>query len=369
MKEISAWPGPPVACSGKLATSRTLVAGGGLMAELSWSDDQWRKVKEGVRDAFAKASVSSQFLLRYGPLPGSAEIVRNELVGVDPDQKTPTLKLEADHATVNRRFVNLTVRVELTSEQIAEDGLSNAMLLFRRAGNILALEEDRVVFSGFKRGFPSEDSRYVVNGDFEPQIGLADLPARRSFAPLILPTADSELGEAVVEAIVRATGRLENDSHPAPFACVLGSSLFASAHRPTPSLVLPADRITPLLSGGPLLRSGMLDAPTEANSRRGGNSGIVVSQAANAVDVVVAVEPTVQFLQRQPNARFLFRVYERFVLRIRDQNLGPTLGLPFAGFRLGPSAAERLVERETVELNKRLEEERRSSIIRQEWGL
>jgi hypothetical protein len=81
------------------------------------------------------------------------------------------------------------------------------------------------------------------------------------------------------------------------------------------------------------------------------NTGIVVSRAGDTVDVVVATEPTVQFLQRTDNARFLFRVYERFVLRIRDRNQPP-----MAGFRVGPTAADRAAERNILRANALLRE-------------
>ena len=102
--------------------------------------------------------------------------------------------------------------------------------------------------------------------------------------------------------------------------------------------MLPADRITPMLKGGPLLRSGQMDVGT----------GIVVSQAGNTIDVVVGTEPIVQFLQRTGQARFLFRVYERFVLRIRDQNPDQR---PVAGFRIGPNGVQRDEERNTLQAN------------------
>ena len=71
------------------------------------------------------------------------------------------------------------------------------------------------------------------------------------------------------------------------------------------------------------MRSGKMD----------GTTGIVVSLAGNAVDIVVGTPTTVQFLQRMTNAKFLFRVYERFVLRIRDED-----NPPLAGFRIPPAA-------------------------------
>jgi hypothetical protein len=70
-------------------------------------------------------------------------------------------------------------------------------------------------------------------------------------------------------------------------------------------------------------------------------AGIVVSLAGNAVDIVVGTPPTVQLLQRMPDAKFLFRVYERFALRIREAKP------PVAGFRIPidrVSEAQRLEE-------------------------
>ena len=68
---------------------------------------------------------------------------------------------------------------------------------------------------------------------------------------------------------VQRIGELEVNSHPGPFACISGARSFVKAHTPVASLmVLPADRITPLLNG-PLLRSGQM-AQT---------AGIVVSLA------------------------------------------------------------------------------------------
>jgi uncharacterized linocin/CFP29 family protein len=291
------------------------------MAELNWSDTQWQKVKDAVTEAFGNASVASALLPMYGPLPAGTETVRNErLAGPLP----VTVTLDAAHDAVNLRLVSLTVNAELSSEQVGDETLSNALLVFRQAANILALEEDRIVFAGFGRGFTNENSPCVVN-QVDPQMGLADLPARRGFPGLGVLPPGGTLGQLVVAAVVQAMDTLEGNSHPAPFGCVLGNRLFEAVHEPSASLVLPADRITPLLKGGSLLRSGRIAPET----------GIVVSLASKAVDLVVGTPPTVQFLQRQADARFLFRVHERFVLRIRD-----VVRLPVAGFRIRPDVNE-----------------------------
>jgi uncharacterized linocin/CFP29 family protein len=296
------------------------------MAELNWDDAQWQKVNEAATEAFNKASVAGAFLPMYGPLAGSAEVVRNERLQLQ-EQKDITLTrltvtLDKDHESVNLKLVNMTVNVELSSEQVADETMSNALLTFRRAANILALEQDRVVFAGYLRGFVRENSKIIVN-TVSPQKGLADLFARSEFATLSLTPGDRD-GKLVVTAVVNAMTTLEGRSNPAPFACVLGNILYEAVHDPSASLVLPADRVTPLLRGGPLLRSGGIDPET----------GIVVSLAGKVVDVVVGTPPTVQFLQRTTDAKFLFRVYTRFALRIRDKARSPV-----AGFRIQPDPA------------------------------
>jgi uncharacterized linocin/CFP29 family protein len=301
------------------------------MAELNWSDSQWQRVKDAVTEAFGKASVASAFLPMYGPLTGSTEIVRNVRLIQDRASTPPTIRLDSDHPDANLKLLNLTVKVELSSEHVADEKLWDAMFAFRKAANILAQEEDRIVFEGFGQNPRGADSQSVAN-NVDPQRGLADLPARRRFSGF---DVTNSLGRAVVSAVVEAVQRLEDSFNPGPFACVLGNTLFEAVHNPSRSLALPAERITPLLKGGALLRSGTMDNST----------GIVISLAGNAVDIVVGTPPTVQFLQRKEDAKFLFRVYERFVLRIKDKTTPPV-----AGFRIRPSAQQRTAERDRLDL-------------------
>ena len=273
------------------------------MPELSWTDAQLQKIDDAVAEAFGKASVATAFLNPcYGPLGGGAETVRNERLV----QREDTVRLEVNHDSLNLRLVNLLVHVDLSSEQVADETMSNALLAFRRAANILAQEEDRIVFDGYGRG--GVDSIFVSNHP-RPQKGLADPLQRLAFTPI------KNDGPSVVPAVVGAISQLEDQSNPGPFACILGNELFKAVHTPDDSLVLPADRITPIVNG-PLLRAGTMNP----------YSGIVVSLAAKAVDIVVGTPPTVQFLTRTHEGRFLFRVYERFVMRLRDTEHPPVAG-------------------------------------------
>src|SRR5262249_45478086 len=107
-----------------------------------------------------------------------------------------------------------------------------------------------------------------------------------------------------------AIAGLEGKGHLGPFALVLGSRLFIAAHSPEPnSLVVPADRIKPLLEG-PMLRSSTIYK----------DEGVIVSLAGDPVDLVVASDIAVQFLQITLEPRYVFRVAQRFTLRIKQRH-------------------------------------------------
>jgi uncharacterized linocin/CFP29 family protein len=302
-------------------------------SQLGWSDAQWEKVNTAVTEAFTKASVAGAFLPCYGPLAASAENVRAVTLSLEIKKDRSIITVQDD--TTSKLF-NLTVRVQLSSEQVADDALSSAVLAFRRAANTLALVEDEIIFNGFDpsvkvgtqvaralQGAPPPNDRIrlaarthsVVANAPDFLDGLAAHPdqANANQARVELrqtgpgPKTVQNDGPALVNQIAASIASLEAVSNPGPFACVLGHELFITAYDPSSSLVLPADRITPML-GGPLLRSGSMEP----------NHGIVVSLASDAIDIVVATPPTVQFLQRTENSKYLFRVYERFMLRVKD---------------------------------------------------
>jgi uncharacterized linocin/CFP29 family protein len=75
-------------------------------------------------------------------------------------------------------------------------------------------------------------------------------------------------------------------------------------------MVLPQDRILPFLGGGALLRSSVLAA----------QSGVVIALGGAPIDLVVGTDVSVSFLQVTPDPWFVFRVYEKMVLRIKQSD-------------------------------------------------
>ena len=122
---------------------------------------------------------------------------------------------------------------------------------------------------------------------------------------------DASLGNNIVSAVSQGIGRLESKGHFGPFAIVLGQQLFSAVQTPNPaSLVLPQDRILPFLSGGPLLRSTLLP----------GSMGVLVALGGTPLEIVVATDMSINFLQVSADPLFVFRIYEKLALRIRYQD-------------------------------------------------
>lgn len=115
-----------------------------------------------------------------------------------------------------------------------------------------------------------------------------------------------------MRGIAQAIGLLEAQGQFGPFAVVLDQALFLVAQTPTAALVLPQDRILPFLGGGPLLRSSTL------NVARGVRSGVVVALGGEPVELVIATDVCVQFLQVTAEPVFVFRVCEKMALRIKE---------------------------------------------------
>jgi uncharacterized linocin/CFP29 family protein len=113
----------------------------------------------------------------------------------------------------------------------------------------------------------------------------------------------------LVAGVAQAILDIEARGQFGPYALVLGPGLFLIAETPDPSsLVLPQDRIIPLLGGGSLLRSSALQQ----------FEGVVVALGGSAIELVVATDLSLQFLQVTVDPVFIFRVFEKIELRIKD---------------------------------------------------
>jgi uncharacterized linocin/CFP29 family protein len=279
-------------------------------SQVPWSDEQWDLVKRAIQEEANRTRVAATFLPLFGPLPASADFVRKEEIKIG-DQisiaDTDTIKLPT-----------LQVKVHLRGAQMADPELTSALAMFRRAANLLARLEDALIFNGqpAESEAPGGGPRKIweVRGGQKSRGLLAD-------GPPSVETAAT--GESLVAAVSKAIGELEANGHFGPFAVALGQGLFLAAQTPNDkSLVLPQDRIIPFLGGGgSLVRSSTLPP----------DKGVVVALGGAPVELVIATDVSLNFLQVAPDPMFVFRVYEKMVLRIKESDAIIALIPPAAG--------------------------------------
>jgi uncharacterized linocin/CFP29 family protein len=330
--------------------------------QVPWSDEQWARVNQVIQEEAKRARVAATFLPLYGPLDADADFVRRQDIFYSATGTTrAAAAAEANRALQDYtnamavpnyanalaaqeryartqailgrerlgiddrdtiRLATLQVLVPVRNAQMADPEMTSVLALFRRAANVVARLEDAIVFRGLA-------PNATVTGGFAPPAGVIGLPgiwqitgaeradglwsltSPRAWFP-VSPRPVALRGHAIVRAVSGAIGVLERNGHFGPFAAVLGQGLFLVAQTPdVGSLVMPQDRIIPFLGGGPLLRSSTLDALN-------GYSGVVVALGGAPVELVVASDISLQFLQITSEPTFIFRVYEKIALRIRE---------------------------------------------------
>jgi uncharacterized linocin/CFP29 family protein len=272
--------------------------------QVPWSDEQWDRVKRTIQEEASRARVAATFLQLFGPLPASADFVRSEEIKIG---KQITI---ADTDTI--MLPTLQVKVHLRGAQMADPELTSVLAIFQRAANLLARLEDALIFNG--QPGESEPPAGGPPKIWEVRGGKKSRGLLATDAVLGGPNAPPRVhvpanGASLVTAVSAAIGKLEGKGQFGPFAVALGQELFLAAQTPNRgSLVLPQDRIIPFLGGGPLLRSSTLPD----------NKGVVVALGGAPVELVIATDVSVNFLQVAPDPMFVFRVYEKMALRIKE---------------------------------------------------
>jgi hypothetical protein len=313
-------------------------------AQVGWTEAQWNRVREEVLRAWNGVRVAGSFLSVYRSLPPSTQIVPSELLIRDGtiDERSTAPLLEID------------LPVKLTRQQVLEEDLSSALLQFRRRATQLGQLEDWYVFNGT---YPYEFSgthqpSYSFLDDLTPkpsflrvgrdliadhEVQLLGLLQRHPGALGLIQGArqvkpprervewkpdDEELNyKTLVTVIIKAMNTLEDHGYVAPYACVFGRKAFEAAHEPPDnSLTFPRDRLEPLI-GRELLHTSAIDTVPKgqaALAEKWRRRGLLVSLAGDAVDLVIAVQATPEFRHVDQEGRYVFSVFERFTLRIKD---------------------------------------------------
>lgn len=284
------------------------------VSPVPWTNEQWQRLCQAVQETARKGRVAASFLPIETSAVGGGEFVSKNAIRVEPRTPAhPTGKVLNVIDDESQDLLTLEADLLLRDSQMRDPEMVSALQLFGRATSVLVRLEDAVILNG--RTGDKPDGPVVDLGEIWRIIAGStahDRGLHSGVGPSVIVThvaGESTFGGGLVRAISEAVGMVEAAGHPGPFACVLGKEFFRDIQTPNVgSLVLPQDRIQPFLLGGPLLRS----------SRLGDQCGVLVALDNAAVDLVVAQNISIEFLQVTPDAGFAFRVREKIALRVKD---------------------------------------------------
>jgi uncharacterized linocin/CFP29 family protein len=283
------------------------------LAQLGWTDEQWNRICTTVTEEAQKARVAAQVLPVVGPEdPSTVAIPRFTLGTQQPAPPPwPATGRPVVNSTPDLSLTTIFVDVPLRGHEIADPNLGAALTMFRRAANYVARIEDAIVFNG-RTGGPIPRIPVAAVASIPPVYTIAtDSPGRElgifNGGNTLIPLPPNPGGQALINGVVNGITQLESLGQLPPFACILGSKLFEVACGPNSNFVMPRDRILPLIEG-PLVRTGTTFRTW----------GAMIALNGSPVELVVASDVNVQYLQTTVEPRYVFRVVERVALRIKE---------------------------------------------------
>ena len=132
-------------------------------------------------------------------------------------------------------------------------------------------------------------------------------------------------GENTLKAVASGYSVLTSQGQTGPYALILNTVPYADLFAPVGagSLVVTADRVTPLVKAG-LYVTGALPpyAPVPPPSPPAPFAppyfGVLVSVGGQTMDLVIGLRAQTVFMQQDANENWRFRVVTRFALRVTD---------------------------------------------------
>jgi len=294
---------------------------------VGWSEQQWSAIDAAVASEVTRVRVIDEIV-------PTATVGANDKT-VTIDRIDPVTRTIDDESTIP--LPELSVHFVLDKQQVQQPELTRALALARRAGSDFARVEDAVLLRGLSTaaggtgyqpdGYPLPQNSDIQRGQHRAQYdGLAGSARNDAMNPILgvphlvrkATGGNSDYGPLIVSAVAEAIVLLEAAGHMGPYHLLLGREAFIAALTPNaPALVLPKDRIEPLLAS-PIRRAPSLQP----------DQGVLISVGGDPTDRVVAVEPTVRFIETTAQDRYRFRVYGVLALRRKEPEAVVRLWFP-----------------------------------------
>jgi hypothetical protein len=286
-----------------------------------WTDDIWNSIDKAVADEHKLTAVAAQFLTP--PVPDSS------MDGTVPAD----VVLEGDGSGIlsvdeseKRSIVEIAVQYRVRQSQVEQETqMKTAESLATRAANLLAKGEDLLIF----QGLAALDDPLFTSHKIVLRVPRSNKPSSPVDAFLFgnntqrIQVKQSEpglYGDNTYAAVAEAYATLQ-ENHYGRQALVLPSTIYADtfATRAT-TLEIPAitaDRIKGLIGNFVFGTSTLPGLQTNGGANPG--KGVLLALDGNTMELVVQVGPTVEVVtQEGGTGDFIFNVYERFALRLKD---------------------------------------------------
>ena len=272
--------------------------------QLPWSEQIWAKINADLAQALTQARrIRAPFEIVH--VPSSQQTISADSKDIDEEY------LYAESETLP--IIELCVPIRLQQSQVFNEG-ENFFCLDRiiSAAFELGNAEDKLLMYGSSTALPGNVRVTPVRQHWE---GIRDHTSKlpTDLSPVVRGFGIKRpLGLEVFNAVVAARSKLRIAQRYEPFALFVSNSIEGALQSTIPgsnSLNTPLERMRGLVSAG-IHTSPILPI----------DSAVVISTARSWVDIVQALEPSIQFLNIGNDGHFELRLIERFALRLKDRS-------------------------------------------------
>ena len=300
----------------------------GMGREKLWNPEIWANIDKGVMEEVASVRIAQKIFPTV--IMSGAQTVVDEQINIGAQ-----VPLQMEEG-LTKSFVELFAEFVLTPNQAAmEPAMGTAQKLARLAAKALAQAEDRVLFQG-QRAIETlaELAVQVLSSKVVSKGMLFEKDDPAVNVDTTLTDATKPYPESIFRGVTEGIARLHKRAQNEPIGLILETSIFGDAHAPTEaSLVMPADRIVPLVTGGSETRCSssasfheseglFFEGPVPGASRKSDDvvqrDGLLAALAGQPTTIYVSQDAMTIPTQTDPQGNLHFRVVERIQYVCRD---------------------------------------------------
>jgi hypothetical protein len=292
-----------------------------------WTADIWSSIDKAVADEHKLTAIAARFLTP--PVPDGT---MDGTVPADTVLAGGDGVLSVDEGE-NRSIVEIAVQFKVRKGQVDNEAhMKTAESLAIRAANLLARGEDLLIFRGLAALedplFKSKAVALIIPDPKSKSTSVdsflfANNPQIIKVEPAEADPNDPTLsiyGENTYAAVAQGYATLQ-EHHYGRQALVLPTTIYADTYATrTTTLDIPAitaDRIKGLIGDRVYGTSTLPPLNSGASPAR----GVLLALDGNTMDLVVQMAPTVEVVTQDPQrGDYVFKVSERFALRLKDSN-------------------------------------------------